>query len=290
MRRLSADRSERQIHMSAPQTPLRGTLPQPDQHWLTTAGEAIGLIAGLVAIVYFLGGLVYALRLGFDGFALEAIVGLIGQLPRESVITAGFVEGLGPAVLVGIVAALGYGARDRPKPRNEEVDLLNKGPHWRLKLFGLLLPTFALVAPAILLAIDTEGVSGELVTSVLGFGVTYSMVCAGWFALRLLGKKHGQWYRLTHSAAAGVVWTGMALVPSVMFGAAVVFESARVCVRDRSNPVAGDLIAETKDRILLAREAGGRKTVVSLPASRVRRVEYGDLPARTECPEADPKG
>ena len=74
----------------------------------------IGLIAGVVALVYLLGGVIYALRLVFDGFSLEAIVGLIGQLPRETVITAGFVEGLGPAVLVGIVVALGYGALDRP--------------------------------------------------------------------------------------------------------------------------------------------------------------------------------
>jgi hypothetical protein len=260
-----------------------------DHRWLKTAGEAVGLIAGAAALIYLLGGLVYAIRLGFAGFSLEAIVALIGQLPRESVITAGFVEGLGPAVFVGLLAALFYGALDWPKPRVGLDDRLNKGPNWGLKLVGLLLLTFVFVAPAIWVAIATQGASWEIGTSVLGIAVTYSLVCAGWFALRVLPKR-AAWYRLGRAVGAGAIWTGMALVPSVMFAAAVVFDSARVCVRDSAEPQSGGLIAQTKEQVLLATGRGNDKAVLSLPSSRVRRVEYGDLSAATSCPPADPTG
>jgi hypothetical protein len=214
----------------------------------------------------------------------------VGQLPRESVVTAGFIEGLGPAVLVGILAALAYGAMDRPKPREETDDRLNTGPRWGLKLLGLLLLTLALVAPAIFLAIETEGASWELGTSILPVFITYAFVCTGWYALRRLAKKKEWWYRLGQAIAAGLIWAGMALVPSVMFGAAVVFESARVCIKDSAEPQTGDLIAETKERVLLATGLDDDKAVVSLPASRIRRVEYGELRGEFSCPAADPKG
>jgi hypothetical protein len=265
------------------------TSPQFEQRWLRTAGEAVGLIAGTAALVYLLGGIVYALRLAYDGFSVEAIVGLIGQLPRESLITAGFVEGLAPAALVGSIAALFYGALDGPKAREGLDNRLDRGPTWDLKLAGLLLLTLALFAPGIWMAVETQGASWEIGTGVFGLCLTYSLVCAGWFALRVLAK-HGRWYRLGQAMAAGAIWTGMALVPSIGFGAAVVFESARVCVRDTVEPETGKLIAETKDRVLLATGVGNRKAVLSLPASRVRRVEYGDLSSSTECPPADPTG
>lgn len=51
-----------------------------------------------------LGGAVLALRLMFDNFRLDAVVNLIGQLPREFVITAGFVEAVAPALVVGLLA------------------------------------------------------------------------------------------------------------------------------------------------------------------------------------------
>jgi hypothetical protein len=263
---------------------------QLESRWLKTAGEAIGLIAGVAALIYLLGGVVYAIRLAFDGFSLEAIVGLIGQLPRESVITAGFVEGLGPAVFVGVLAALVYGALDGPKPRDGLDDRLDREPNWGLKLVGLLLLTLVLVAPAISLAISTQGASWETGTGILPIAVTYSFVCTGWFALRILAKKTTWWYRLGQAVAAGMIWMGMALVPSVMFGAAIAFESGRVCTRDSAEPRSGQLIAQTKEHVLLATGTGNTKTVVSLPSSRVRRVEFGDLPATTTCPPADPKG
>jgi hypothetical protein len=286
----------------------------PDQdRLLKTAGEAIGLLAGAVAAVYLLGGLIYALRLGFDGFDIEAIVSVLGQLPRETLITAGLVEGIGPAVLVGLLAALGSGLVRRPKPRgaerpgrwpaslwpavwnrqeaqsNEDLDRLTTGPKpfWFF-VFWILLAS-ALVTPAVVLAIETEELSVDFITAPIGWSVTFSVVLAGWYALRKIGRT--DWARLWRALAAGGVWAGMALTPAVMFGAAVVLEPTRVCVRDADEHQTGDLIAETKERLLLATGIGDERAVLSLPTARVRRVEYGELSdSPAACPAADPQG
>jgi hypothetical protein len=62
---------------------------------LKNAGEAIGLIVGVVALAYVFGGVVIVLRLITDHSNAEQAVAVIGGLPRELVITLGFVEVLG---------------------------------------------------------------------------------------------------------------------------------------------------------------------------------------------------
>src|ERR1700741_2915935 len=88
---------------------------EPDEDFLTTATKVAGLLAGLIAAVYLLGGVVIALRLLFDGFSAGSMVTLLGQLPRELVITTAMLEVIGLAAVVGIVAALGYGAFSGPR-------------------------------------------------------------------------------------------------------------------------------------------------------------------------------
>jgi hypothetical protein len=266
---------------------------------LKSAGEAIGLIAGVVALVYLLGGIVLALRLAFDRFSVEAIVALIGQLPRETVITAGLVEAIAPAALLGIVAGLGYGLFNRPGPREHPDDRLNKGPLWQLKLVGLVFLAAALVAPAVVWVVIKEGPTMDLWTSLFGGAITYAAVCAGWFVLRQIGRHKPSnsthtrpWYRLTRAVAAGAVWAGMALVPAVMLAAVIPFDTARVCIEGRPTPQSGVLIADTKERVLIGismRDRMGsdeqqRQAVVSVPARIVSRVEYGDLSRTSKCP------
>ena len=84
---------------------------------LKIATTLVGLLAGLVVGVYLLGGLVIALRLLFDDYDFNAVVVVLGQLPREPVIATAMLDVIGPAVAFGLLVALFYGARDRPKPR-----------------------------------------------------------------------------------------------------------------------------------------------------------------------------
>lgn len=93
---------------------------------LKTATAAVGLLAGVVAAVYMLGGLVIALRLHLDFVSLQGAVSAVGQIPRETVITAALLNVIALAGGVGLVAAMVYGLADRPRPRGVHEPLTKK--------------------------------------------------------------------------------------------------------------------------------------------------------------------
>jgi hypothetical protein len=258
---------------------------------LATAVEMVGLLAGIVVALYVLGGTILALRLLFDGFAVESVVALLGQLPREFVISTGVVQGIAPATVVGLIASLAYGVVNGPKPRGDDAgeasDHLTKGSPSQVKLFGgLAALALLLVSPAVTLVVVEDGVSPELGFAAAGLAVTYAVLCAGWFVKRRIARKRG-WYRLTRALAAGAVWAAMALVPAVMAGGASVFEDARVCMTDSATAITGSLIGDTSERVILVANVENEENVMSLPAARVSRVEYGDLVGELRCPPPD---
>jgi hypothetical protein len=247
---------------------------------VATATEALGLLAGIVAALYVLGGAVLALRLVFDEFPIEAVVALIGQLPRELLIAVGLIEAVAPAALVGLCAALLYGAFGRPRRDPTASADLDKGRRWGLVFVGLAVLALALNASGVVTAILTDGVGLLLLTSILGWAVTFALVIAGWYVLRRIGQT--SWSRLARALAAGGIWTAMALVGGVTLAAAVPFERASVCVKGSRAPLTGNLIADTKDRVILGVSQRPRR-VVSIPASTVARVRYGNLPKDLPC-------
>lgn len=93
---------------------------------LKTATAIVGLFAGLAAAVYVLGGLVIALRLHLDFVSLQGAVSAVGQIPRETVITAALLNVIALAAGVGLVAAMVYGLADRPRPRGVHEPLTKK--------------------------------------------------------------------------------------------------------------------------------------------------------------------
>jgi len=250
---------------------------------LKTATAVVGLLAGIVTGLYVLGGLVIGLRLLFDHFSFNSVVTILGELPREPVIATAMTDVIAPAVTFGVLVAIYYGVRGGPTSREGESDRLNTGPAHRLLLLGFF-PVVAILLclPAILQAIDTNGFSWLLLTSVLGIAVTYAALATAWYLKRRLGRK--QWLRLPMAAAAGALFAVVALTPSVMIASAVPFETAQVCSEGSLIPERGRLIGEGGDRVLLATGEEDEVAVVSLPASRVTRSEYGDLSSATVCP------
>jgi hypothetical protein len=249
---------------------------------LKTATEVVGLLAGAVAAMYVLGGVVVALRLLFEGFTASTVVAVLGQLPREVIVSTALLEVLGPAAVVGVVATLAYGARNRPLPRQGGDDRLDRGPHPERTILLLIFISIALTIPSVLTAIDSNGFSPLLLTSFLGLCVTFGTAAAGWFLIRRTGRK--AWYRLTRALAAGAIWAGMAVTPAVMLASAVKFADAQVCTSDSPVPQTGALIGETGDHVLLATDFGSEESILSLPADHVTKNEYGDLEFNFVCP------
>jgi hypothetical protein len=283
------------------------------RYWLTTAGGVVGLIAGGVALVYVLGGLVFALRLMLDGSSLAEAVALVGQLSREFLITAGLIEVVGSAAIVGLAAGLLSAALGQPKPP-ESPPASWPSLNYRLRgvrTWAALIPVgFLLVVPAIKPLLDEDRQSiVEIVSLLAGFALSYAAVCAGWYGLRELGTRLGRkGHRRERAAKSALLWLGMSFPAAIMFASFIGLEDARVCLRGDSTPVEGTLVADTGDAVLLTRslsvprmDANGDpvvdqktgeqlrredETVVRIPADQLAQLDYGaDSAHFPACPK-----
>jgi hypothetical protein len=251
---------------------------------LKTATAIVGLLAGVAAAVYVLGGLVISLRLLFDHFSVQGAVTVVGQLPRESVITMALLNVIGPAAALGLLAAIVYGLLGRPRGREGDDDLrAGRKRH----VAGLFL-FFALVAilgalPALDEAFKAEDVSPLLLPGIYAVVVTFGITAAGWFWLRRVGGNES-WSRIGKALVAGGVWTVIALVPMLMLAGAKPFEQAQVCTTTDLQPTKGRLIGESSTRVFIEEEFGEEAAVLMLPADQVTKSETGDLSSTFVCP------
>jgi hypothetical protein len=254
---------------------------------LKTATTAVGLLAGVVAVVYLLGGVVISLRMLFDHFTVRTIATTVGQLPRELVVTTALLNVLAPAALIGLIAALIYGAIGRPRERNWENDNLNEGPRWPLAFVTF--TVLALIVPVWVLVFKLDERPFSVVAAcILGALLTFGLVATGWFLLRQIGRR--DWSRFVRAACGGFVWAGFALVPMVLLTSSLPLEPAQVCIEGEPAPVKGSLIGEGGGHVLLGETFGEEAGVVSLPGDKVTRSEYGDIVTNLVCPGAPGAG
>ncbi|MEX2105285.1 MAG: hypothetical protein WD810_00150 [Solirubrobacterales bacterium] len=255
------------------------TEPQKSEP-LKTATAAVGLLAGIVASVYVLGGLVIALRMFFDSFTLNSVVTIVGQLPRELVISTAMLDVLLPAAALGLsfglLAAFVTGVWRVPlrKPASGRVGLGT--------IVFLVGVTAALVAPAIVHALLTNGPTLSLLSSVIGILTTFAAAYAGWYELRSVAG--GAWSPAAKLCAAGGIAAAVTLTPAVMFAASLSLEQAQACVSGSEAPVKGKLIGEGGGQVLLEQHFGKEAGVVSIPSSQVTKIEYGDIASTFSCP------
>jgi hypothetical protein len=87
----------------------------------------------------------------------------------------------------------------------------------------------------------------------------------------------------------GVAVTAVGIPLCVMFGPIVGFPDARVCLRDSGEPLTGSLVADTDDGVVLLRQPEARReadtgrTVDSIPADLIGRLDFGDLNGLPDC-------
>lgn len=247
---------------------------------LETAGAVVGLFAGLVAIIYVLGGLVIALRMLFDHFSPGSAVTIVGQLPRELVVSTAMINVLLPAFVVGLVVGLlalfVHLTWGLPSPTGERPRL------GRLEGVLLVVVAAVLVSPAIGNVIASEGMTTVLLTSLLGLVVTAVALLGAWFGSR--GVTRGSWSIVAKLLVIGAMGAGVALTPAVMLASSFDFENALVCTTASQVPEKGQLIGEGGGRVLLENEFGTEASVLSLSADAVTKTEFGDLSSTFSCP------
>src|SRR4051794_3975599 len=129
-------------------------MDDPGSGPLKIAAQVVGLAAGVVGAIYVCGGVVLGLRLTIAGLPIESI---LGQLPRDFVISVGLAQVVLPSLGIG-AAYVGYrllrGDNASPPkwPRWSEANR-----HDRVSLSATALGlTAVLIAPGVVLPIVQE--------------------------------------------------------------------------------------------------------------------------------------
>ncbi len=283
---------------------------------LKTATAIVGLLTGIVAAVYVLGGLVIALRLLFDHFSIQGAVTVVGQLPRESVVTMALLEVLAPAVGIGLLAAMLYAfarsdfiavvgrflrwvlapvRRLIKKLRGGLVRVtpavLHRGLAWlhakrRSILFwtGVALVTALGAVPALREGYLADDLSPLLAPGAFAAALTLAVTVVAWRRFRGWSRSPS-WSGADKTLAFGCIWAAIAVVPVLMLSGAKPFESAQVCGVGDQLPTKGRLIGETSNRVLFEEEFGKEASVIAFPSDKVTLSEAGDLSSTLLCPQ-----
>jgi hypothetical protein len=246
---------------------------------LKTATTIVGLLAGVATAVYVLGGLVVALRLISGDFSVNSAAMVVGQLPRELVVTTAMLHVLLPAITAGLV--FGMAAAIVARARGIDLRPARDRPGAGQVLL-IVLCAVVLMAPAVWRAVKAEGPTLSALVVVIGGLFTVFAAYAGWHLLRRIDD--AAWSPAGKLCAGGALFAAVALVPAAMYSASFTFEPAQVCTADRQAPEQGGLIGEGGGRILLAEEFGHEASVLSIPSERVVKTEYGDLSSTFACP------
>jgi hypothetical protein len=270
-----------------------------------------GLFAGAAVFVYILGGIVLALRLGFDNLPPEAVV---GQLPREFLIT----QGLSIVVLPAAAIAALYGIyrlirREPRQPKLKRLEISVRNSKWWTLGFwkdlaeGILdgwkvlasaaLASVVLVAPALghELIKQFEWRNG-LLWFLLAFLLTYVSTIAVFQIRALLVGRNFRWADDRNSwnnervVGAMAALYAAAIVPgAIAFGATIPFLDAKVC--RTTGYENGSLLGETSDKVYLGlgEPTQSDREIAVIPYSQVRQVLAGGNAHDAMCPPAEPK-
>lgn len=245
-------------------------------------GQAVGLLAGAVALVYAVGGGVLALRLFLEDLPSRTIV---GQLPRDLLISVGLAQ----IVLPGIAIAALYAAvrillGTTPPPRRLVDQWLEPSSR------GWIEVAVASAVPA--LAITTYGalrvprVQREWdLAWLLPLAMLLSMVIV-LVALRLRARLAAA-YRSGWNERRPIIWMTLvvwlaALPACLVFAGTFPLLDAKVCTTNGSERT-GLLIGETNQRIYIGESSGAKRQVISLPLTQVKETFIGGNAGSERC-------
>jgi len=250
-------------------------------------GLVFGLLAGLVTLVYAVGGGVLALRLFFEDLPSLTVV---GQLPREYLIAVGLTQIVLPVL---VAAGLYLGVRllvgsSVPPPARLVQEWT--GRSWRG--WGEFVGVSALLALVVVFlgaspAYTREGLSRKLLWLLLvGFVVTWLVMMVALKLRAALATRERDTWNTSRVAVWMTSIVALASLPAfVIFAGTFHFLDAKVCAAG-PRQISGVFIGESSDRVYIGesnhRTAGPRR-VVSIPLSQVEEVLIGGEAATERC-------
>lgn len=249
---------------------------------VTRLGQLLGLAAGFVALVYIAGGGVLALRLYLAHLPSRTIV---GQLPRELVISIGLAQVVLPVLgVTALYAAYRFLTGTSPYPKR----LIRqwKERSWR----GWATLVAASAIPALLaagtLAWGAERARGLLWLALVIVFLTLLVVLIALSVRARLAERYvtpEEWNSLP-ALVRMTLLVALASVPTaiVLAGTRLPLLAAKVCTTSGSE-VAGVFIGETSDRTYIGEEGTPPLLVFSVPSTQITETFIGGDAGSTSC-------
>jgi hypothetical protein len=255
---------------------------------LKALGLVVGLLAGIVGLLYAIGGGVLTLRLYLEDLPSLTVV---GQLPREFLISIALTQIVLPAV-----AAAGVYLAWRVLFRSSAGPPTNLVRQWRRRGFrswaelGLvsLLIALVLTLPAAAPALKREGFDKEKLNAAVAIALAATVVVelGALKARATLAERERFTWSTARPRIAMVLVIALAVLPAFVVAAGTFhFLEAKVCVEDRLD-AAGVLVGETSAGVYIGDPRGtgeGPRRVVSVPTERVEKLLIGGEAAQTNC-------
>jgi hypothetical protein len=257
---------------------------------LQLVAQAFALFAGITTIVYVAGSFVLALRLAFSHVPWEPV---LGQLPRDFVVSTGAGQILLPALAVAAIYLTfrllrGSDANVPSAKRWKDKD----GRICIALRTGLV--AAVLLAPGVLfvnlrdreLRLDARifGLSEDLWAPAIGFLVIFvtTGLCRELRA-SVARRYSARWNSGVAPAAAMSGIYALAVVPAlVAFWAAWPLSNAKVCAT-KGFEKRGFLVGQTSDRVYLGEERPFHRRLAVIPLSQVEELFIGPVAGEAFC-------
>ena len=254
--------------------------------WTTRVRDTLAAIAGAAAIVYVAGGLIVGLRLYLAGLPATAVV---GQLPRNVLLSVGLGEGLFPALfLAAVYAAMRSAIHSHP---SVSVDRLRqrtwaaaKDRKRRLRyVVRTLVLAAIIVAPAVASALQNRS---AILSEMRLVGVLAPLAVVSWLGMLLYPNLRGLIAKTFRNDFRGIPATvlhsmllALVLIPGcVAFWGTRPLDEAVLCTTPAGGSrvdLRGYLVGQTADDAFIGEMSGPDRRVTSVPTAEIRRVVIG---------------
>ena len=259
---------------------------------IKTLGLVVGLLAGAVGLLYAIGGGVLTLRLYLEDLPSLTIV---GQLPREYLISIALTQIVVPALVVGAAyAAVRVLRGASAAPPERLVFQWSRGSMrgWLEVLAASLSVALALTLIGAIPAFTRKGLTQQVMwLFVLSLVVTTIVVLV---ALRLRASVAMR-DRLSWNEPRPVTWMALILavtvIPAcVLFAGTFHLLDAKVCTTEQLEET-GVLVGQTDRGVLIGETRGAPgepRRVVSIPADHVQKLVIGGDADEARCGPSQP--
>jgi hypothetical protein len=253
--------------------------------WATRVRDILAAIAGAAAIVYVAGGLIIGLRLYLAGLPATSVV---GQLPRNVLLSVGLGEGLFPALfLAAVYAAIRSAIHSDPSASADRLRQRTwaeaKGWKKRLRYIVRTLVLAAIVvAPAVASALQNR----SAISSEVRLVVLVPLAVVSWLGMLLYPNLRGLIAKTFSDDFRGIAATvlhsmllALVLIPGcVAFWGTRPLDEAVLCMTPASGSRAdlrGYLVGQTTDDAFIGDISGPDRRVTSVPTAEIRLVVIG---------------